>query len=200
MARTFLVVHQHLQLLGHPSLSEPDGSLSLLPDGDGMPSDRVINVLRILRMAHDYADFDRADDCLPPWHSQSTFQMLWRKMEAARLRNPDDMRSDISLSGENSSSLFYHALPTFLFSSLGWHCAVIILHRHLLAHISSWGDSNPQPNRGAALISGIFSSPPSPFLKEHIKIGLGSTVAVADICARVIDSGTLLLVGLLPFF
>lgn len=200
MAHEFLVVHQHLQVLGHPFLSESDASMSLRHESDGEPSDGIIGALRILRTAHEYIYLDRHDDYLPAWHSQSAFQILWRKMEATRLRNPDNMRSDFPVFHKDTSSSTYHVLPIALIFSLGWHCAVIILHRHLLTDVSSWAYSNPRQIRGGAPATpNFFSIAPSPFSKEHIRIGLGSTIAVADICYQIMNSEAFLPVSYPPF-
>lgn len=188
MARTFLIAHQHLHALGHPSLSDPYREVSSL-SGNAVGG-TAIRLLTVLLRVHEYSEFDSGEGYLPPWKSQSTFQLLWRELETFRLRNPDDVKPPFSLFEEiNNPS---NTLAISILSSLEWHCAVIILHRHLLVHVSSWVmtsamSSPPGPS--------LFSTPSSSFVKEHMKIGISSALAVVEMCAQIMRCGTFFLVS-----
>ncbi|KAL4799625.1 hypothetical protein BDV19DRAFT_385390 [Aspergillus venezuelensis] len=131
---TFLIAHQHLLSLGHSGLSDTFTTSSRLSKCDELstPSTRLLG---ILLKVHGYSEFDSADGQSTPWKAKSTFQNLWRELETFRLRNPADVKPIDSLFDETNTAA--NILAISVLSSLEWHCAVIILHRHLLAHVSN---------------------------------------------------------------
>lgn len=190
MAQTFLVVHQHLQALGHPAISEPFSHASpRLSNDDELLSSRAVNLLRILHAAHAYTALDDPKHLHAPWHSESTFQRLWRTLESLRLQNPDDVELDISLFEE--VNLPSNMLSIALLSSLAWHCAVLVLHRQFLAYSSSWASGTAVTTR-----ADTFSTQSSCFLKEHVRVGLSSAFAVVNICAQIMQVESFVFVGI----
>lgn len=193
MARTFLIAQQHLYALGHPSLSCPHRSPPSLLRNDTSTSDATY-LLEVLLRVHKYDELESLQNCPAPWKSDSTFQNLWRELETFRLRNPDNVNLHYSLFEQ--IHMPSNILAISLLSSLEWHCSVIILHRHLLAHVSSWvGASALTVAHSMASGPTLFSTPSSSFMKEHMKIGISSTLAVVNICAHIKQCGSFFLVG-----
>ena len=191
-------MHQYFQTLGNPRLSQVRGSSSSPLGRPDSHNDRTMELLRILLLIHEYSSFDISPDSHPPWHSQSTFLSLWRQLELFRVRNPDDIWVDISSLKDTNSPT--NETASSLISAMVWHCSVISLHRHFLAHASNWvAEQIAMSSENPLSISSLLSTSSSAFWKEHMNISLSSTATVVEICMQIMDYEGFFLVRCPPF-